>query len=227
MDEVQISRLLAHFFKPHPWHGISPGPEAPERLRAYIEMVPTDYVKYEIDKENGHLKVDRPQRFSSLVPCLYGFVPRTYCGERVGRYCSQQTGLEGIEGDGDPLDICVFTERPITHADILVSCIPVGGLRLLDAGCADDKILAVLEEDAVFGGCRQLEDLPRGLLDRLEHYFLTYKDFPGQTPRVCQAALYGREEALEVVRLSLQDYSQRFQEPLEHWQRLLDRLGGP
>ena len=64
-------------FRPHPWHGIDPGERFPELVVAYIEMVPTDGVKYEIDKYSGYLKVDRPQRFSNFCPTLYGFVPRT------------------------------------------------------------------------------------------------------------------------------------------------------
>ena len=65
-------------YRPHPWHGLDPGARFPEVLTAYIEVVPTDGVKYEIDKETGYRKVDRPQRFSNHCATLYGFVPRTY-----------------------------------------------------------------------------------------------------------------------------------------------------
>src|SRR5438874_376269 len=73
-------------FRPHPWHGLSPGPRFPEILHAYVELTPTDGVKYEIDKISGYLKVDRPQGFSNFCPTLYCFVPRTYCGEQVAAY---------------------------------------------------------------------------------------------------------------------------------------------
>ena len=60
--------------KAHPWHGISLGNNVPEEVRAFIEIVPTDTVKYEVDKESGYLSLDRPQKFSNIVPSLYGFL---------------------------------------------------------------------------------------------------------------------------------------------------------
>jgi inorganic pyrophosphatase len=64
-------------WRPHPWHGLEPGPDAPSSVIAYIEITPFDFVKYEVDKKTGYLRVDRPHRTSSLPPTLYGFVPRT------------------------------------------------------------------------------------------------------------------------------------------------------
>ena len=69
-----------------------PGDDSPEIVNAYIEIVPTDAVKYELDKASGHLRIDRPQRFSSLCPTLYGFIPQTFCGEQVGELCAERTG---------------------------------------------------------------------------------------------------------------------------------------
>src|SRR5688572_29197300 len=101
-------------FRPHPWHGLSPGPRFPEIVHAYIELTPTDGVKYEIDKMSGYLKVDRPQRFSNFCPTLYGFVPRTYCGELVAAY--KIAGAPLVDrGDNDPLDICILTDRPVSR----------------------------------------------------------------------------------------------------------------
>lgn len=50
----------------HPWHGIDPGDSAPGIVNVFIELVPSDTVKYEVDKASGHLKLDRPQKFSGL-----------------------------------------------------------------------------------------------------------------------------------------------------------------
>jgi inorganic pyrophosphatase len=196
----------------HPWHGIDPGPKAPERVTAYIEILPTDTVKYELDKPSGLLRVDRPQRFSSLCPTLYGFVPGTYCGPQVGARCAERTGRGGIVGDGDPLDICVFSERAIQRNAILLESIPIGGLRMIDGNQADDKILAVLAGDALYGEIASVQALPRALLDRLRHYFLSYKQIPGEcaTKVVEIAEIYGRDEAHEVIRLSQLDYRAKF-----------------
>src|SRR5207237_10020912 len=104
-------------FRPHPWHGLEVGPEPPEILNAYIEITPFDLMKYEVDKVSGYLRVDRPQRSSAQHPTLYGFVPRTYCAERV---CRLAPGAK--RGDGDPLDICVLSERAIARNEIIVRC---------------------------------------------------------------------------------------------------------
>jgi len=176
-------------------------------VTVYIEIVPTDTVKYEIDKATGILRVDRPQQYSNVCPSLYGFIPQTLCGERVGAFCAERTGRTSIVGDADPLDVCVLTERPISHGDVLVQAIPVGGLRLLDGNQADDKIVAVLKGDAVYGGCGEISECPRPLLERLRHYFLTYKQAPDRQARVVEITdVYGRDEAHEVIRRSQEDY---------------------
>src|SRR5947209_279981 len=109
-----IWTLLGLLFRAHPWHGVSIGPEAPDKVTSYIEIVPSETVKYELDKVSGLLMIDRPQRYSNVCPALYGLIPQTYCGERVAEYCEQQAGLTGVTGDGDPLDICVLTEKTIS-----------------------------------------------------------------------------------------------------------------
>ena len=191
----------------HPWHGVEPG-AADGPLLAYVEIVPGDPVKYELDKETGLLRVDRPQRFSSACPTLYGFLPRTYCGDATARLCMEATGLTGVVGDGDPLDVCVLSEKAFSHGDFLLRCIPVGGLRMIDGGEADDKIVAVLEGDAVYGGVHELSELPLAIVDRLRHYFLTYKQIPGeQAAKVAIAEVYGRDAAMAVLRASFADYA--------------------
>lgn len=203
--------LLRHLVRAHPWHGVELGPEAPERVMAYVEIVPTDTVKYELDKASGILKVDRPQQFSNVCPALYGFLPRTYCAARVAASAAERTGKTVEAGDGDPLDVCILSEKTFSHGDILLRARPIGGLLLLDRGEADDKILAVLEGDAAYGHLEDVSELPRALVARLEHYFLTYKRAPG-ADRVEQeiARVYGRLEAYTVIERSREDYDANF-----------------
>ena len=211
---TDVDRALRHLpllFKPHPWHGIPIGDDAPRTVTCFIEIVPTDTVKYELDKETGYLKVDRPQKFSNICPSLYGFIPQTYCGERVGAFCGSRTGRQGVVGDGDPMDICVLTEKDISHGDIILKAIPIGGLRMIDGAEADDKIIAVLQDDAMFGGWRDLHDAPPALVERLRHYFLTYKQAPGAAPpRVEITHVYDRNEAYDVINHSRADYEAHF-----------------
>ncbi|MGL5682995.1 MAG: inorganic pyrophosphatase [Marinifilaceae bacterium] len=207
-----IARLMGLRYKSHPWHGLEVGEETPEVLTAFIEMVPTDTVKYELDKVSGYIKIDRPQKYSNVVPALYGFIPQSYCGELVANYCMQQTGMKDILGDGDPLDICVLTERTISHGDIIAKVRPIGGFRMLDGNEADDKIIAVLKHDATYHGYNDISELPTVVVDRLKHYFLTYKDLPGAEgkSKVEITDVYGKEEAYEVIMRSLEDYKNHF-----------------
>jgi len=188
--------------RPHPWHGLEAGRELPFWVNAYIEITPFDLIKYEVDKASGYLRVDRPQRTSSQPPTLYGFIPKTYCGSRIAALCP---GAE--RGDGDPLDICVISERPIQRSEIIVPARVVGGLQLLDRGEADDKLIAVLEADFVWGGVGDIGELPTILVERLQHYFTTYKIVPNARPQIAVQQVYGADHAARVVSAAVEDYN--------------------
>ena len=196
-------------YRAHPWHGLPVGAEAPDVVQAYIEITPFDAVKYEIDKQTGYLRVDRPQGSSALPPTLYGFIPRTYCGDRVA-------GLtpNAEIGDHDPLDICVLSQQRIDRADIVVPARVVGGIQLLDDGEADDKIVAILESDTVFDYATNLNHLPTVVVNRLVHYFATYKmDISGEKENAIEVVgTYGADQARDVINASIEDYNQEYGE---------------
>ncbi len=206
-----IGRLMGLRYKSHPWHGIDIGDDLPDIVTTFIEVVPTDTIKYEIDKVSGYLRIDRPQKYSNVVPAPYGFIPQTYCGVKVGKYCGEKSGKKDIIGDGDPLDILVLTEKDIPHGDIIAKAIPIGGFRMLDGNAADDKIISVLKGDMVYGEFKDITDLPELVIKRLKHYFLTYKDMPGLSNESEITHVYNAEEAKEVIKLSMQDYESRFE----------------
>jgi inorganic pyrophosphatase len=210
MDPVRY-----HTFRPHPWHGLRVGPDPPRIVHAFIEITPFDLVKYEVDKVSGYLRVDRPQRTSSTPPMLYGFIPRTLCASRVATLSPSAQSA-----DGDPLDICVLSERPIDRAEVVLDARVIGGLQMLDSGEADDKIIAVLVGDAVWDGARDIGDLPPRLIERLQHYFATYKLTPGEASSVSVRDLYGAERAAHVVEAAIADYARVYPGPLA------DPLGG-
>ena len=200
-----------HKFKAHPWHGISIGDNAPEVVTCFIEIVPTDTVKYEVDKETGYLSIDRPQKYSNIIPALYGFIPQTYSADRVAEVTNIHLKRNDIEGDNDPVDICVLTEKDITHGDIIVKARPIGGFRLLDQNKADDKLIAVLEDDAIYGSFRDISDVPSMVINRLKHYFTTYKDLPeDRSPRCILTDIYDVRTAYEIIQRSIEDYNNKF-----------------
>ena len=203
-----FARLMGLRYKSHPWHGIDSGVNAPEVVKSFIEIVPSDTVKYEVDKDSGYLMIDRPQKFSNIIPALYGFIPQTYCGRTVAEKSKTILKREEIVGDGDPLDILILTEKEITHGDILVHARPIGGFRMIDGQEADDKIVAVLYNDALYSQFKSINDVPERIVRRLEHYFLTYKDMPGEH-RDCEIThVYDVPEAHDLIRRSMADYKE-------------------
>ena len=114
------------------------------------------------------------------------------------------------------MDICVLTERNITSGDILIEAIPIGGFRMIDKGEADDKIIAVMAKDEMYNKWKDISDVPESLLNRLKHYFLTYKNIPGESVAIVEIPeTYGREKAHEVILKSIQDYNKIYKSYLE------------
>jgi len=192
-------------WRPHPWHGLEAYDGKPDVVNAYIEMTPFDAVKYEVDKTTGYLRVDRPQLTSSMTPTLYGFVPQTYCSVRV-----RALSPTSEKGDGDPLDICVITERPINRGEVILKARIIGGIQMVDNGEADDKVIAVLDNDQFWKNAQDIDDIPPALLERLRHYFATYKLVPGQPSDVHIEKIYNREHALAVLEAALEDYTEQY-----------------
>ncbi|MDZ7694548.1 MAG: inorganic pyrophosphatase [Balneolaceae bacterium] len=192
-------------WRPHPWHGLDTGDKESGIINAFIEITPFDLVKYEVDKQTGYLRVDRPQQSSSLPPSLYGFIPRTYCGKRVGKL-SDYTD----QGDRDPLDICVLSERPISKSEVILTARVVGGIHMIDQGEADDKIIAVLNNDKFWSDAKDISDLPENIRQRLRHYFATYKLIQGVSNSVTVEETYNKEKALKVIDAAIEDYDEAF-----------------
>ena len=206
-----IGKLMGLRYKSHPWHGVDIGPDSPEIITCFVEMVPTDTVKYEVDKASGYLIIDRPQKYSNVIPALYGFIPQTYSDQLVAEYCMEKSGKKDINGDHDPIDICILTEKEISHGDILVRAKPIGGFRMIDDNESDDKIVAVLNNDALYQEYNDISEIPEIVVNRLKHYFLTYKDLPGNTKDVEITHVFGKEEALEIIKRSQKDYQTKFE----------------
>lgn len=210
-EEIQqVLKVMSQRFVSHPWHGVEIGEKAPYVVNAYIEIVPSDAIKYEIDKPSGMIMVDRPQKLSNHMPCLYGFVPKTLCDTKIAAFANEKTGRTDIVGDQDPLDICVLSERSFNHNNILCEAKVIGGFRMIDGGEADDKIVAVLKGDQAYGHFEDISEMPKMVIDRVRHFFLTYKDLDGGAKNVEITHVYGKDEALKVIELSAADYTAKY-----------------
>ena len=117
---------------------------------------------------------------------------------------------EASNGDDDPLDICVISERHIDRSELILNARVIGGLPMLDNGEADDKIIAVLEKDHVWSDVNDVSQLPVSMVERLRHYFSTYKVLPGEKSSVMVGEAYGHEHAKKVIEYSILDYQEKF-----------------
>lgn len=139
---------------------ISVGKDAPNNVHVIIEnTMGGTPVKYEIDKESGALFVDRFVHTSMFYPANYGFIPGT------------------LSGDGDPVDVLVYAQHSIQPGAVICAR-PVGVLVMEDDGGMDEKILAVPVDKThpMFSAIKEYSDLPKILLDEIEHFFTHYKD---------------------------------------------------
>ena len=176
------------------WHDISPSRITAEDFIAVIEIEKGSKKKYELDKETGSLILDRILYTSTHYPANYGFIPRTY-GD-----------------DGDPLDVlvlCTESLYPLT----LVRVAPIGAMRMIDSGKLDDKIIAVPFSDPTYLGVKSMDELPPHVLAEIRHFFTVYKQLENKQTAVRE--MFSREEAVEIIRTCIRQYSEAFSKKTE------------
>ncbi len=140
----------------HPWHGVSRGDNAPDIITAIIEVPKGSQTKYELDKASGLLKVDRILYSAVHYPANYGFIPQSYCD------------------DNDPLDVLVLCQETVLPLSIM-RVRPIGVMKMIDQGEADDKIIAVHVDDPEFAHYHSIDELPPHFLKILRRFFEDYK----------------------------------------------------
>jgi len=172
----------------HPWHDVEVGAQAPEVLTAVIEVPKGSKTKYELDKSCGLIRVDRILFSSVQYPANYGFIPRTYCA------------------DHDPLDILVLGQDPIVPLAV-VRAKPIGLMKMLDQGEADDKIIAVHADDPEYASYRSIRELPPHRMIEVQRFFEDYKKLENKV--VVVEGFLDSDAAHAVVRAALELYRSR------------------
>jgi len=171
------------------WHDISPGDTVPEEVSVIVEIPKGSQNKYEYDKEHGVFCLDRVLFSPIHYPGDYGIIPQT------------------LADDGDPLDALVLVTYS-TFPGILIKARPIGVLRMLDSGQADDKILCVPSQDIRMGHITDVVDIQLPIREEIAHFFEVYKQLEGK-----EVKLGGWEEsdrAHEIIRKSVEDYQSKF-----------------
>lgn len=173
----------------NPWHSVSIGPKAPEVVQGIVEIPKNNRAKYELDKESGMLILDRVLYSSINYPANYGFIPQTYCD------------------DGDPLDILVLSQIEVVPM-CLVSARVIGVMGMLDDGEADDKIIAVAENDLSVNHINDIDELPKYFCRELKSFFEDYKKLENKEVHVEE--FQNKAAAHEVILKSIEDYKLKF-----------------
>lgn len=173
----------------HPWHGVAPGENAPRIVNAVIEIPQGSRQKYEIDKPSGLLKLDRVIYSSFYYPVNYGFIPQSY------------------GGDKDPLDILVISSLSIQPL-CLVQAKVIGVMQMIDGGDADDKIIAVANNDPGVNYINNIEEMPKHFFSELRQFFEEYKKLENKTVSVNE--FQDKATALKIIEEAILFYKESF-----------------
>lgn len=141
-------------------HNVTPGPKCPDQFNVIIEIpMNADPIKYEVDKESGAMFVDRFMTTAMHYPCNYGYIPQT------------------LADDGDPVDVLVITPYALTPG-VVVTCRPIGVLKMDDEAGGDAKLLAVPIDKIlpIYTHWQKPEDINQMRLKAIQHFFEHYKD---------------------------------------------------
>ncbi len=173
----------------HPWHEVEIGEQTPEVVNAIIEIPKGSKAKYELDKKSGLIKMDRILFSSVQYPANYGFIPQTFCE------------------DNDPLDILVLGQETAVPLCIMRAK-PIGVMKMLDQGEADDKIIAVHADDPEFSHIGSLDELPPHRIKEIRRFFEDYKTLEEKIVTV--EKFFDRAEAHRVIEKSRALYKEKY-----------------
>ena len=171
------------------WHDIDEKRISENKFEALIEIPKGSKAKYELDKETGLLRLDRVLYTSTVYPANYGFIPRT------------------LADDGDPLDVLVLCNEPIFPMT-LVTCMPIGVIKMVDGGELDEKIIAVPLTDPNYKHYYDIKELPKHIFDEMMHFFEVYKTLEHKTTTVKE--ICHKYEAIEIIRKCIAKYQEKY-----------------
>lgn len=184
------------------WHDMSPDAITPQSFSAVIEITKGSKIKYELDKKTGLLRLDRILHTSTHYPANYGFIPRTYAE------------------DDDPLDVLVLCSEQILPMTI-VTCYPIGVIKMVDNGRLDEKILSIPFSDPYYNSYSSLDELPRHVFEEMRHFFTVYKQLEHKETAVDEIG--DRREAEVIIRKCIDLYEKKRANLMKGLTNLIDK----
>jgi inorganic pyrophosphatase len=158
---------------------INIGRNFPTIVNAIVEIPKDSSAKYEYNAEYDCFMLDRCLISSMRYPASYGFIPQT------------------LSDDGDPLDILVYNTVPI-QTGILVECRIVGGLKTIDNGVLDYKLLGIPLYNP--NNYNDIQDIDEMFLEVTSDFFTHYKNYNKATKPVSVEKWYSKETMHELIR---------------------------
>lgn len=143
------------------WHDIDSSRITNSHFDAVVEIPRGSRLKYELDKETGFLRLDRILHTSTHYPANYGFIPKT------------------LAEDGDPLDVLILSDEVFSPMS-LVTCYPIGVIKMIDENENDEKIIAIANSDPYYNEYKSIRDLPQHIFNEISHFFSVYKQLEGK-----------------------------------------------
>ena len=144
---------------------------------------------------NWEFKNGQPRIVHYLgYPSNYGTIPNTALPKSLG-------------GDGDPLDVLVLGSAMVQGSVAQVRLI--GGLKMLDGGEQDDKLIAVpVTEQSPFKNVHSIKQLQQqypGVLTIIDTWFSNYK---GAGAKVDIQGVLSKQQALDVLDKAVKYYKE-------------------
>ena len=173
------------------WHDMNPNRISSEKFDAVVEISRGQQSKYELDKETGLIRLDRVLYTSTHYPQNYGFIPRTYAG------------------DNDPLDVLILCSQPLVPMTI-VTCIPIGAVKMLDNGEVDEKIIAIAANDPTYSSYTSIQEIPSHVFQEIRHFFQVYKTLEGKETVVHH--IQDRDRAVLMIENAVKEYDLNFKD---------------
>lgn len=171
------------------WHDIDKERITETLFDALIEIPKGCKAKYELDKQTGLLRLDRVLYTSTVYPANYGFIPRT------------------LASDGDPLDVLVLCNE-IIYPMTLITCEPIGVIKMIDDGDLDEKIIAIPVNDPTYKGFNNIHELPKHIFEEMMHFFEVYKVLEHKTTTVQE--ICHKKHAVEIIKKCIENYINKY-----------------
>ncbi|QPH39023.1 inorganic diphosphatase [Pedobacter endophyticus] len=138
-----------------------------ELVTVIVETPKGSQQKFDYSPNTGRFELMKLLPAGMYFPFDFGFIPDT------------------IGEDGDPIDVMVISELK-TFTGCVVKCRIIGAISAEQterdgATMRNDRILAIPETSMEYAKIKTMRELPKGLVNQIESFFIAYNEQAGKT----------------------------------------------